>query len=210
LLIWVQALLGTVSLTLAILTALGVMTPWLLLVLVLAGCVGAALAAPAWQSSVPEMVPRADLSAAVALNSMGINVSRAIGPALGGLILAMLGVAATYLADAFSYVFAIAALLWWHRQAAVMEGPRETLPGAMRAGLRYAANSAPLHRCCCARPCSSCSARRIGRCCRCWPARCSAAARHSTARCWRASARAPSEGRSPRPGCGTGWAGRRA
>jgi MFS family permease len=145
-LIWVQVLLCVVSLTLAVVTALGVMTPWLLIALVLAGGVGAALAAPAWQSSVPEMVPRADLSAAVALNSMGINASRAIGPALGGLILATLGVAATYLADAFSYIIVIAALLWWRRTAPVAEGPRETLPGAMRAGLRYAANSAPLRR----------------------------------------------------------------
>ena len=47
----------------------GAMTPWLLIALVLAGGVGAALAAPAWQSSVPEMVPRADLSAAVALKA---------------------------------------------------------------------------------------------------------------------------------------------
>ncbi|MBB3899255.1 MFS transporter [Roseococcus suduntuyensis] len=146
LLIWVQVLLGAVSLTLAVVTLLGLMTPWLLIILVLMGGVGAALAAPAWQSSVPEMVPRADLGAAVALNSMGINVSRAIGPALGGLILATLGVAATYLVDALSYVIVIAALLWWRRQAPVVEGPRETLPGAMRAGLRYAANSAPLRR----------------------------------------------------------------
>jgi MFS family permease len=146
LLIWVQMLLGTVSLILAALTLLGVRTPWLLIALVFAGGIGAALAAPAWQSSVPEMVPRADLSAAVALNSMGINVSRAIGPALGGFILATLGVAATYLADAFSYLIVIAALLWWHRQAPAVEGPRETLPGAMRAGLRYAANSTTLRR----------------------------------------------------------------
>ncbi len=146
LLIWVQVLLGTVSLILAVVTLLGLMTPWLLILLVLLGGGGAALAAPAWQSSVPEMVPRADLGAAVALNSMGINVSRAIGPALGGLILATLGVAATYLVDAFSYVVVIAALVWWRRQAPVVEGPRETLPGAMRAGLRYAANSAPLRR----------------------------------------------------------------
>jgi MFS family permease len=146
LLIFVQLLLCTVSVILAAFTIFGVMTPWLLIVLVLAGGVGAAAAAPAWQSSVPEMVPRTDLGAAVALNSLGINVSRAIGPALGGLILATMGVAATYLADAFSYVIVIAALLWWRRQAPIVEGPRETLPGAMRAGLRYAANSGPLRR----------------------------------------------------------------
>ncbi len=146
LLIAVQAFLGVVALALAALTAFGLMTPWLLLAIVLAGGVGAALAAPAWQTSVPEMVPRADLRAAVALNSMGVNVSRAIGPALGGLIVATLGVAATYLADALSYVVVIAALLWWRRTAPAPEGPRETLPGAMRAGVRYALHAPGLGR----------------------------------------------------------------
>lgn len=146
LLIGVQAFLGVVALTLAITTALGMMTPWLLLVLVLAGGAGAALGAPAWQSSVPEMVPRADLRPAIALNSLGVNVSRAIGPALGGVIVATLGVAATYLADAISYVIVIAALLWWRRSAPVVEGPRESLPGAMQAGLRYALHAPALRR----------------------------------------------------------------
>ncbi|NMJ41085.1 MFS transporter [Roseomonas sp. JC162] len=146
LLIAAQCSLGVVSLALALCTATRIMTPWLLLLLVLAGGVGAALAAPAWQSSVPEMVPRADLRAAVALNSMGVNVSRAIGPALGGLLVATLGVTATYLADAFSYVLVIAALLWWKRVAPEADGPRETLPGAMRAGLRYALHARGLQR----------------------------------------------------------------
>lgn len=146
LLIGVQAFLGTVSFALVVLTAFGFMTPWLLLALVLAGGVGAALAAPAWQSSVPEMVPRSDLRAAVALNSMGVNVSRAIGPALGGLIVATLGVAATYLADALSYLLVIGALLWWRRTVPTPEGPRETLPGAMQAGLRYALHAPALGR----------------------------------------------------------------
>jgi MFS family permease len=146
LLIWVQVFLCVVALTMATITTLGLMTPWLLLVLVLAGGAGAALGAPAWQSSVPEMVPRADLRPAIALNSLGVNVSRAIGPALGGVIVATLGVAATYLADAISYLIVIAALLWWRRTAPVHDGPRESLPGAMAAGLRYALHAPALRR----------------------------------------------------------------
>ncbi len=146
LLIGAQIMLGIVSMTLATLTALGAMTPWLLVLLVLAGGVGAALAAPAWQSSVPEMVPKADLRAAVALNSLGVNVSRAIGPALGGVLVAGFGVTATYLADASSYVIVIAALLWWRRHVPEPEGPRESLPGAMRAGLRFAWHAEGLRR----------------------------------------------------------------
>jgi MFS family permease len=143
----VQIGLGLVSLSLAAMVWGGFATPWLLLLLVLAGGVGAALAAPAWQSTVPELVPRADLRAAVALNSMGVNVSRAIGPALGGLTLATLGVAATYAIDAASYLVVIVALLWWRRAApAGMGAPRESLPGAMRAGLRYALHAPPLRR----------------------------------------------------------------
>lgn len=146
LLIGMQAFLGATSLALAILTAVGLMTPWLLLALVLVGGIGAALEAPAWQSSVPEMVPRADLRAAVALNSLGVNISRAIGPALGGLIVAVLGIAATYLADAASYLVVIGALLWWRRTAPAPEGPPETLPGALQAGLRYALHAPALRR----------------------------------------------------------------
>jgi MFS family permease len=146
LLIGMQALLGLAALIMAVLTALGLMTSWALLALVLVGGVGTALATPAWQSSVPEMVPRADLRAAVALNSLGVNISRAIGPALGGLMVATLGIAATYLTNALSYLVVIGALLWWRRTAPAPEGPRETLPGAMRAGLRYALHSPPLRR----------------------------------------------------------------
>jgi MFS family permease len=146
LLIGMQALLGFTALIMAVLTALGLMTSWVLLALVLAGGVGTALATPAWQSSVPEMVPRADVRAAVALNSLGVNISRAIGPALGGLMVATLGIAATYLTNALSYLVVIGALLWWRRTAPAPEGPRETLPGAMRAGLRYAMHAPPLRR----------------------------------------------------------------
>ena len=146
LLMAMQGFMCVVALTLVVCTAAGVMTPGLLLALVLAGGIGAALGAPAWQSAVPEMVPRAELRAAIALNSMGLNVSRAIGPALGGLIVATLGVAATYMADALSYVIVIAALAWWRRTAPVAKGPPETLPGAMRAGLRFVLHAPALHR----------------------------------------------------------------
>jgi predicted MFS family arabinose efflux permease len=100
---------------------------------------------PTWQSIVPELVPRADLKSAVALNSLGINIARAIGPAAGGLLLASFGAAMTYGADVLSYVFVIAALLWWKRPAAVDSGLSENFFGAFRAGLRYARASRELH-----------------------------------------------------------------
>src|SRR3712207_28506 len=108
--------------------------------------VGAALAAPAWQSIVPELVPRSDIKGAVALNSLGINIARSIGPALGGFLLAGLGTAAVYGIDVLSYVVVIAGLLWWRRDPRADEGLQEQFGGALRAGLRYARASRELHR----------------------------------------------------------------
>ena len=75
--------------------------------------VGSALTAPAWQSVVPQLVPRQDLPAAVAANSVGINISRAVGPALGGVVIAGLGIAAPFWLNAVSNLGIIGALLWW-------------------------------------------------------------------------------------------------
>ena len=86
-----QVFMLTVSIALAVCAWIGLMTPWLLLAFTfLVGC-GSAVNAPAWQASVGEMVPRAELPAAVALNSMGFNIARSLGPAIGGLIVAAAG-----------------------------------------------------------------------------------------------------------------------
>lgn len=143
--IWVQFGLAGVSLTLMLLAWSGKLDPvWLLVLTLLAG-VGAALSGPVWQTIVPELVPRADLKPAVALNSLGINMSRAIGPALAGAIIAFAGVAAAYAVDLATYAVTIAALIWWRREQHPVAEP-ERLGGAMRAGLRYALASAPLRR----------------------------------------------------------------
>ena len=146
LLIGVQALLLVVGLTLATTAHLGLMTPALLLGLILVGGVGAALSGPAFQAIVPELVGKAQLRPAVALNSLGINVARAIGPALGGMIVATAGVAAAFLADAVSYLLIIAVFVWWRRTPAPADLPPEAFGAAMRAGLRYAAGSSELKR----------------------------------------------------------------
>jgi predicted MFS family arabinose efflux permease len=101
--------------------------------------------APTWQAIVPELVEKADLKSAVALNSLGINISRAIGPALGGLILAAFGAGFTYGADVLSYVIVIGALLWWRRPQGADDALSERFAGAFRAGLRYARASRELH-----------------------------------------------------------------
>lgn len=145
LLIGIQVLLACVSGTLLWLSRANALTVEYLVALTFIGGIGAALMGPTWQSIVPELVPRKDLKNAVALNSLGINVARAVGPAAGGLLLASFGAAMAYGADVLSYVFVIAALLWWKRPPAVDSGLSEQFFGAFRAGLRYARASKELH-----------------------------------------------------------------
>ncbi len=83
-----QTFMLVVSALLTVFAYLGLITPWLLLAFTfLIGC-GTALNNPSWQASVGDIVPRAKVPAAVALNSMGFNLTRSVGPAIGGVIVA--------------------------------------------------------------------------------------------------------------------------
>nr|WP_256368922.1 MFS transporter [Agrobacterium sp. a22-2] len=136
-----QFFMLAVSASLAISAYLGLMTPWLLLTFTfLIGC-GTALNNPSWQASVGDMVPRADLPAAVSLNSMGFNITRSVGPAIGGAIVAAAGAAAAFAVNTFSYFALIYALLRWKPDYPKTALPREGLGQAISAGLRYVAMS---------------------------------------------------------------------
>ena len=105
----------------------------------------AAFVAPAWQAIVPKLVPKDALQPAIALSSVGINISRAIGPALAGLVIVGLGLAAPFALNAASFLCVIAALVWWRpAPAARTDLPAEALWSAIAMGLRYAWSSAPL------------------------------------------------------------------
>jgi MFS family permease len=145
-LIAVQVLLAAVSASLMLLSHFRALDLSSLLALTFLGGVGAALMAPTWQSIVPSLVPRAQLRSAVALNSLGVNISRAIGPAAGGLLLAACGAAFTYGVDLLTYALVIAALLWWQPPAAADDPLAEQFGGALRAGLRYTRANPELHR----------------------------------------------------------------
>lgn len=141
-----QTFMLVVSTLLAITAYAGLITPWLLLVFTfLIGC-GSALHNPSWQASVGDMVPRADLPAAVALNSMSFNLTRSVGPAIGGAIVAAFGAAVAFAINAASYLSLIAVLLRWKPPAPTSSLPRETLGLAMAAGLRYIAMSPNLEK----------------------------------------------------------------
>jgi len=144
-LITVQIGLALVSGALMLLAWRQALTIELLVAMVFLGGVGTAMMGPTWQSIVPELVPQPMLRRAVALNSLGVNIARAIGPAAGGLLLAAFGAAATYGADLFSYLFVIAALLWWRRPAQAEDPLREHFFSALRAGLRFTRAHSKLH-----------------------------------------------------------------
>jgi MFS family permease len=140
-LIGAQWFLFLVSAGLMLSTFFDVITPWLLLTFTfLIGC-GNAFNRPAWQSSVGEMVPREDLAGAVALNSMGFNVARSVGPAVGGIIVAAAGAAAAFAFNVLSYLGLFAVLWRWRPDLPKQTLPRERLHHAMGAGLRYVAMS---------------------------------------------------------------------
>jgi MFS family permease len=137
-----QGFMLAVSVLLALGAWLGLLTPWLLLSFTfLIGC-GTALNNPAWQASVGDIVPRTVLPSAVALNSMGFNITRSVGPAIGGLIVATAGAAAAFAVNALSYLpLMLVLLLRWRPAYPASRLPRETLGMAMGAGVRYVAMS---------------------------------------------------------------------
>ncbi len=136
-----QAFMLVVSAILSVLAYLGLVTPWLLLAFTfLIGC-GTALNNPSWQASVGDIVPRRDLAAAVALNSVNFNITRSVGPAIGGLIVAAAGAAAAFAVNALSYLALILVLFRWRPEVPTDNLPRESLGSAMAAGLRYVAMS---------------------------------------------------------------------
>jgi predicted MFS family arabinose efflux permease len=119
---------------------LGQATPNLLLAFTFLAATAASLIMPAWQSIVPQLVPREHLQPAVALNSVGLNVSRAIGPALAGIIIAAWGLAAPFWVNALTTLGVIAALIWWRPQddGGANQLPPEQFHHAVGAGLRHA------------------------------------------------------------------------
>lgn len=126
---------------LAIFAWTGLITPWLLLGFTfLIGC-GTAFNNPSWQATVGDVVPREDLPSAVLLNSVGFNVTRSVGPALGGAIVAAAGAAAAFAVNALSYIGLIVVLLRWQPVHTPRIVPRERLGGAMLAGMRYVSMS---------------------------------------------------------------------
>ena len=127
----------TAAVLLAGLTLAHGMTAAWLLILTFAIGIGSALTAPAWSAIVPELVPREDLVQAIALNGIGFNLTRAIGPAIAGFLILLGGTSLAFSLYAASIIAVIIALVFWKRGRRFTGMPREHLLSAMRAGVRF-------------------------------------------------------------------------
>jgi MFS family permease len=144
LLIGVQAFQVLVALALTVVTANGGMTPPLLLALTFALGAGAAIQAPAYQATIPDLVPRPMIPAASVLGSVNVNLARAIGPAVAGVIVARVGVTAVFAVNVASFVVFAAILLSWRREPS---SPRaEPFMPALLAGGRFVRHSPVVRR----------------------------------------------------------------
>lgn len=140
-LILAQLFMLVVSVGLATFAYFGQLGPWQLLAFTFSiGC-GMAMFNPSWQASMGDIVSRENLSAAVTLNSMGFNLMRSVGPAFGGLLVALAGAAAAFAFNAVTYIPILIALSRWKPEPKTETLPREHLGQALGAGLRYMAMS---------------------------------------------------------------------
>jgi len=130
---------------LAVLTALDAVTPLSLLGFTFALGLGAAFNYPAWQAIQPELVPKEEFTQAVTLGGANNNFGRAIGPAVGGLLIAAAGLWLVFALNAVSFGFVLLVLWRWRRPVEEDVAPPERFAGAVRAGVRYALFSHVLH-----------------------------------------------------------------
>lgn len=137
LLMAVQGFLVVTGAALAALTFAGQMPPALLLTFTFLIGSGSVLTLPAYQSLVPDLVPRAQLQSAAALASISVNLARAAGPAIAGVVIARAGVGAVFALNAAMYLLFLAVLVAWRPPAIATPIVRERFISALRAGGRY-------------------------------------------------------------------------
>ncbi len=145
LLLVMQTWMVVAAAALGILTLLHMITPWILLLFTFLIGFGAVMNDPAWQAITPEVVSEENFAAAVALNSAGYNVGRAVGPAVGGVIIAAAGTGSAFLVNAASIFGVIVFLYRWKRRPHESPEPRERVVRAMRTGLEYVRHSRDVH-----------------------------------------------------------------
>jgi MFS family permease len=139
-----QAWMVTAAGLLGIFTLLGYVNPWILLLFTFVLGLGAVMNDPAWQAITPEVVCRENHAPAVALNSVGFNVARAVGPALGGAVIAATSSGVAFLMNAASFFGVILFLYRWKRPSA--EHPATgKMVASLRDGFRYIRSDPVVH-----------------------------------------------------------------
>jgi MFS family permease len=141
LLLFTQSWMVVAAATLGVLTLLGLITPWLLLLFTFVLGLGYVMNDPPWQAITPEIVSHRNFAQAVALNSVGFNVARAVGPALGGLLIIPYGSGMAFLINAACFSGVIFVIYAWKSHQAMPER-REKVFRAVRTGLEHCRNSA--------------------------------------------------------------------
>ena len=138
-LLFTQGWMLVAAALLGVLTVAGITTPWILLVLTFALSIGSAMNLPVWQAIVPELVAKEELSSAVTLSGIVVNLSRSVGPALAGIVIAATGTTGVvFLLNAASFVGVMLVLYSWQRTTQKSALPAERFVGAIQAGIRYA------------------------------------------------------------------------
>ena len=147
-----RRIVGLIALSISIATGvlltacayMKLLTPVTLLAFCFFVGVGGALFSPAWAASVREQVPARLLPQAISLNSISFNIARSFGPAIGGVLVAVAGAAAAFVANAVLYLPMFTVLLLWKREKEIPRLPPENLWRAMISGVRYMINSPPI------------------------------------------------------------------
>jgi MFS family permease len=137
LILFTEVWMACVAILLAAVTFAGLLSPLLLLALTFALSAGDAMESPAWRAVLPELVSPQDLPAAAALNGIEFNFARAIGPALGGIVIAVANAGTAFLLNAASFLLVIFVVARWKRPATIRTAPTETVTGASVAAIRY-------------------------------------------------------------------------
>jgi MFS family permease len=136
-----QSLMLAGAAGLAVLTAAGVVTPVLLLTLIAVMGIGQAMAIPSFAAIQPELVSLEEIPQVALLQGANVNVARAVGPAIGGVLIAAVGPQATFALNAVSFLGVLLVLFGWRRPADHRPLGAEAFRGALRAGARYVASA---------------------------------------------------------------------
>ncbi|NMG45125.1 MFS transporter [Aromatoleum toluvorans] len=139
-----QLWVAIVAVVLSGLAFTGRLTAELLLALTFANGIGLALRWPVFAAIIPDLVPRPELPAALALNGVAMNMSRIIGPVVAGTLIASAGSAYVFLLNSLLAIVAFTLILLWRSEPKVSTLPGERFVAAMRVGLQHVMQSPPM------------------------------------------------------------------